>query len=183
MAYAGISPATQDAMTQDINALTIGGATMITWGGTVLGSTREGTGVVFNWNPVDKLIITSQHPGTPLGKRQLGEAITVTFEAIESTLQNIKRFWDLRASATNSRLSLGKRNTVATTDTLDWFCEGHLHRTRHWTLYRVSLEVDGDVNVADPNEFCTWRVIARAYPDLNLAQNAWYGEINDSPPV
>lgn len=181
MSYYGVTPPTQPQTDQNLDALTIG-LSKIVADGSWLGSLKEGSKATWNTNPLDKDIVTANFPGTLLGKRRLGESPTLTFESIESTLTNIKRFLDLRATVGADRLSLGRRNQVATTCTLDAYGEGPGRRTRVLHLYRVVLDVDGDINLFDPEEFTTFRIVARILPQMNLPENAWYGELVDSPP-
>lgn len=181
MAYYGVTPPTQPQTTLNLDDLTIG-ISKIVCDGSWLGSLKEGSKVIWSTNASNKDIIVAQHPGTVLGRRQLGESPAVTFEAIEASLGNIKKFLDLQATVTDNRLSLGRRNKVATTHSLDCYGEGPGRRTRRLSLYRVVLDLDGDVNLFDPEDFTTFRVVARILPQLNLPEDAWYGELTDSIP-
>ena len=181
MAYYGVTPPTQPQTDQNLDALTIGFSKIVV-DGSWLGSLKEGSKVIWNTNPLDKPIRTANYPGITLGVRQLGESPTLTFESIESTLANIKRFLDLRASVNSTgTLGIGRRNKVGTTCTLDAYGEGPGRRTRTLHLYRVHLKVDGDINLMDPEDFTTFRVIAEIYPQMNLSEDNWYGELTDSP--
>jgi hypothetical protein len=181
MAYYGTTPPTQPQTELDLGALTIGLSKIVidaSW----IGCLKEGSKVLWAINPKDKDIIVPAYPGTRLGVRQLGESPTATFESIEATLGNIRQYLDLQATVQNSSLGIGRRNKVGTTHTLDIYGEGPLQRTRRVSFYRVRLRVDGDINIADPEDFTTFRVVAEILPQMNLPEANWYGEISDSPP-
>lgn len=180
MAYYGVTVPTQPQTDQNLDALTIGFSKVVV-DGSWLGSLKEGSKVLWNTNPLDKPIRTANYPGITLGVRQLGESPTLTFESIESTLANIRRFVDFRDTVTSDRLGIGRRNKVGTTCTLDAYGEGPGRRTRTLHLYRVHLKVDGDINLFDPEDFTTFRIVAEIYPQMNLPEASWYGELTDSP--
>jgi len=181
MAFYGVTPPTQPQTDVDLSALTVGFSKIIC-DGSWLGFMREGSALRLSLNPLDKDIVTANYPGTVLGVRQLGESPRIIFEAVESTLANLRKFIDLRATVSNAKLGFGRRKQVATTHTIDAYGEGPGQRTRKLALYRVALSIDGEVNLFDPEEFTTFRVIGKILPQLNLPEANWYGEFVDSPP-
>ena len=182
MAYFSVTPPDQPQTTQNLEAMTTGFDKVIV-DGAWLGSMKEGSKLLWNLGVMSKDIITAAYPGTVLGVRHLGASPTVTFEAVESTLANIRQFCDFEATVRSDRLSLGRQNRVGSTHTLDAYGEGPGRRTRKLSLYRVTLMVDGDINLFDPEDFCTFRVIAKVLPQMNLSEAEWYGELVDSPPA
>lgn len=185
MGFYSVTPPTNDQDDFNVESVTTG-VTKIVVDNSWIGLIKDGSKVLFNWNPLDKEIRSANFPGITLGVRQLGEAPTLRFEAIESTIGNFRLLTDVRGNIVETQggksLGIGRRQAVATEHTVSVYGEGEFQRTRRWEFYRVYITVDGDINIADPEDFVTFPVLCRIAPQRTLPESTWYGQVADSIP-
>lgn len=149
--------------------------------GVPLGGLRQGSRVTLTpvTNDADVDVRYAQASGDLLGRRQGGTIYRLTFELAETTLQNVRRAFDLTGIVTGDTLPFGRSNAIATKHLIQFYGVGPGLKTRRWTFHQCIVDRMPDTVLgaeAEPNTLVISVLVCR---DLNKAVDSCYGVVND----